>query len=958
MIDLPGENGAKSKHGIGRDIGPYRLVELIGEGGMGEVFLAEQQQPIRRQVALKIIKLGMDTRDFVTRFESELQAMAKMDHPYIAQVHDAGATDRGRPYFVMEYIQGVPLLQYCDEHRMGIEDRIELFTKICEGIQHAHQKAIIHRDLKSSNVLVVEENGEAWPKIIDFGVAKVLGEKITEQTIQTQMGQIMGTPEFMSPEQADLTGGSIDTRTDVYLLGEVLYELLSGLPPFDSEEMRKSGIDGMLYKIRMIDPPRPSIRLKELGREAESLAAVRGLSADKLIHLLSGDLDWIVMMALEKSPDLRYQTAHAMIADLRNYRASLPITARPPSTSYRVRKFVNRHRTGVAAAGFVFVAIILGITGTTVGMIRSQRAEKLASTEAATAKEVSDFMVGLFEVSDPGEARGNAVTAREILERGVMRIEQELTGQPFTQARLMNTMGRVYMELGLYGESKELLAKSLDTMVELDAEDDPQAAVILNDFGHLQRERGEFATARTYLESALAIREENFGPKHELVAQSLNSLANLFYAQGEYDEALQAYERALAIREGNLGPDHPEVAIILKNIGAVHMVTRDYQLAEEALARSLAIRETSLPANHPDISNSLTALAVFFDELGKYEKSLEYFERSLAIRETVYGPDHPQVAENLSGMASVLGYMGDFEQSDELFKRALRFYEDSLGPEHPKVGATLVSFGYMLFDSGRNSQAESTLERGLAIIAESSGPNSVKMQRGLEVLGLIKQRNQEFEEALDYFERVREVQETNFGPDYGPLASTYNNIGLAWITLGEFARARAALDKGLAVAEKSGGDSSPQIPDCLLNLGYIDILEGDFETAGARLHRANRILTATRGTENRDTAFSMGRLGLLEYYQGHHEMARSYFNESVEIQTRLLPASHQDLLMNHYNLACLNAVLGDEESALKHLRLAVENGFSNPYILEDPDLNSLRGNAEFERLVAMTTAKN
>jgi non-specific serine/threonine protein kinase/serine/threonine-protein kinase len=371
---------------------------------------------------------------------------------------------------------------------MGIEERLELFTKICEGIQHAHQKAIIHRDLKSSNVLVVEENGEAWPKIIDFGVAKVIGEKITEQTIQTQMGQILGTPEFMSPEQADLTGGSIDTRTDVYLLGEVLYELLTGLPPFDSEEMRKSGIDGMLYKIRMIDPPRPSIRLKELGKEAESLAAVRGMSADKLINLLSGDLDWIVMMAMEKSPDLRYQTAHAMIADLRNNRASLPITARPPSTSYRVRKFVNRHRTGVAAAGFVFLAIILGITGTTVGMIRSQRAEKLASTEAATAKEVSDFMVGLFEVSDPGEARGNAITAREILERGVLRIEHELSGQPFTQARLMNTMGRVYMELGLYDESRELLAKSLDTMVELDAGEDPQAAVILNDFGHLQRE--------------------------------------------------------------------------------------------------------------------------------------------------------------------------------------------------------------------------------------------------------------------------------------------------------------------------------------------------------------------------------------------------------------------------------------------------------------------------------------
>ena len=958
MNDLPDRIDGKGKSDLGRVIGPYHLLELIGEGGMGEVFLAEQQQPIRRKVALKIIKLGMDTRDFVTRFESELQALAMMDHPYIAQVHDAGATDRGRPYFVMEYVQGVPLLQYCDERRMGIDDRLRLFTKICEGIQHAHQKAIIHRDLKSSNVLVVEQDGEAWPKIIDFGVAKVIGEKITEQTIQTQMGQILGTPEYMSPEQADLTGGSIDTRTDVYLLGEVLYELLTGLAPFDSEEMRQSGIDGMLYKIRMIDPPRPSIRLKEFGKGAEALAAVRGLTVDKLVNLLSGDLDWIIMMALEKSPDLRFQTAHAMIADLRNQRDSLPITARPPRTSYRVRKFVNRHRTGVAAAAVVFVAIILGITGTPLGMIRSQRAEKLASMEAATSKEVSDFMVGLFEVSDPGEARGSSVTAREILAKGVLRIQHELAGQPYTQARLMNTMGRVYMELGLYGESEELLGQSLATMEDLDAGDDPQTAAILNDFGHLQREVGEFAASRQYLEKALAIRERNFGPEHELVSQSLNSLGNLLYAKGEYEDALQAYERALVIRDKNLGPDHPDVAIILKNIGAVHLIIRNHQLAEQALVRSLAIREANLPANHPDISNSLTALAVFYDGQGEYEKSLEYFERSLAIRETVYGSDHPLVAENLSGLARVLGYMGDFERSDELFNRTLRFYEDAFGPDHPDVGITLVSYGYLLYDSGRYAVAETTLEKGVAIITASSGPNSVHIQRGLDTLGLIKLRNQDFEGALDYFERGRVVLVTNFGPDYRLLANSYNNIGLAWINLNELAKARAVLDKGLAMGEKTEGDSSPYIPDCLLSLGYIDILEGDFETAGARLNRANRILTATYGAESRDTAFSTARLGLLEYYQGHNEKARSYFSEAVEIQTRLLPADHTDLLLNHYNLACLNAVLGDKKSALTHLGLAVENGFSNPYILEDPDLHSLRGDAEFDRLVALATADN
>ncbi len=943
---------------IGRVIGPYTLIDHIGEGGMGDVFLAEQRVPIRRKVALKIVKLGMDTRDFVTRFESERQALALMDHPYIAQVYDAGATDRGRPYFVMEYVQGVPLLEYCDQNRLGIGDRLKLFVKICEGIQHAHQKAIIHRDLKSSNVLVVEQEGEPWPKIIDFGVAKAMGEKLTEQTLHTQMGQILGTPEFMSPEQADLTGGSIDTRTDVYLLGEMLYELLSGMHPFDREEMRKSGIDGMMYKIRMVEPPRPSVRLREAGPEADDHAAVRRLSRDKLINRLAGDLDWVVMMAMEKAPALRYQTAHALIEDLLKHRDSLPIVARPPSTAYRWKKFVNRHRTGVIAAGFVLVAILLGITGTTIGMIRSQRAEKRANLEAATAKEVSDFMVGLFEVSDPGEARGSSITAREILDQGVRRIDTELDGQPLTQARLMNTMGRVYRELGLFGESKNLLASSLAKMEEIGAADNPQTAIILDDFGHLNRETGDFGTAETYLEMALGIRERNFGPDHELVAQSLNSLANLLYAKGEYGEALSVYERALANREKNLGPDHPEVAIILKNIGAVHMVTGNYSQAEEALARSLAIREASLPANHPDISNSLTALGVLDFQRSQYAKALQYIERSLAIREIVYGPDHPQVAENLKSMARIHGYLGDFEQADELYNRVLQIFEGTLGRDNLRVGETLISYGSYLYDATRLAQAETTLTRGLDIVSRTSGAQSIAMTEGLENLGLVKLRNNDYSEALDLFHQVLAIQEENFGQDFGPGANSHSNLGLAYYNLGDFATAREHLNKALEIGERSAGPSSDLVGTALLQLGTIDTAEGDFPRASEHLLRADKVLTEVFGSESPQAARVRTQLGIMEYFQGHHESARTYFGEAVQVQARLLPPDDPELMDNHYNLACLNNVLGDRAASLEHLKLAVDNGFANPYILEDPDLESLKGNPEFDRLAAIATAGN
>jgi len=464
----PGQNG-----NIGRQIGNYQLLELIGEGGMGEVYRAEQTHPIRRQVAIKIIKMGMDTAEFTDRFESERQALALMDHPYIAKVFDAGATERGRPFIVMEYVQGVPISRYCNDLKMGLRDRLQLFIHVCEGIQHAHQKAIIHRDIKPSNVLVTSENGDVWPKIIDFGVTKALEQKLTEHTIQTAMGQIMGTPEYMSPEQADLAESHIDTRTDIYLLGELLYILLTGVPPFDPEQLKAQGLHAMLYQIRSIDPPRPSQRLASLEEGLEEFAADRGTTGNKLIGAVQGDLDWITMRALEKEQDQRYQTSHALIAEIHRYLNDEPVLAGPPSTSYRVQKFVKRNRAGVIAAALILTTLVLGVTGTTVGLVKSKVAEARAKTEAETAHQVSEFMVGLFEVSDPGEALGNTITARQILDEGVKRIETGLADQPETQARLMNTMGRVYKELGLYREARPLLEQSLGTMVNLGAEEQP-----------------------------------------------------------------------------------------------------------------------------------------------------------------------------------------------------------------------------------------------------------------------------------------------------------------------------------------------------------------------------------------------------------------------------------------------------------------------------------------------------
>jgi len=405
----------------------YRILQKIGEGGMGEVYEAEQEQPVRRRVALKVIKMGMDTKDVVARFESERQALALMDHPGIARVFEAGATERGQPFFVMEFIRGVPITDYCDRNKLRTRDRLELFIQVCVAVQHAHQKGIIHRDLKPTNVLVAVQDEKPMPKIIDFGLAKATAQPLTERTVFTELGQLVGTPEYMSPEQVELTGLDLDTRTDVYSLGVLLYELLVGALPFDSKELRKAGFDGLRRKIREDEPLRPSTRLTSLERESSSnVAKQRKTDPITLSRQLRGDLDWIVMKAIEKDRTRRYASASELAADIHRHLDNQPVLAGPPSSAYRLRKFVARHKVGVAAASLVVFAMLLGITGTTTGLIRAIKAERVAREEAEAARQVSEFLEGLFAVSDPGAARGNTITAREILDDGADKISREL----------------------------------------------------------------------------------------------------------------------------------------------------------------------------------------------------------------------------------------------------------------------------------------------------------------------------------------------------------------------------------------------------------------------------------------------------------------------------------------------------------------------------------------------------
>ncbi|MGW8267069.1 MAG: protein kinase domain-containing protein, partial [Longimicrobiales bacterium] len=575
-------------------IGHYRLLELLGEGGMGEVWLAEQTEPVQRRVALKLIKLGMDTRQVVARFEAERQALAVMDHPGIAQVFDGGATEDGRPYFVMELVQGIPLNEYCDTHRLSTDERIRLFTDVCHAVQHAHHKGVIHRDLKPSNVLVAVKDDEPVVKIIDFGIAKALGHDLTDRTLVTRVGQIVGTPEYMSPEQAEMSGLDVDTRTDVYALGVMLYELLVGALPFD---FSARAVEAIRHAIRETEVPRPSTRLTSLQETRDTIARYRRTTVEALRRELKSDLDWIILKAMEKDRTRRYDTANGLAQDLERHLNHEPVMARGPSARYRIHKFVRRHRVGVAAGAAVAAALVLGMTMATVGMVRAQRAERRAEGEAEAAKQVSDFLVELFRVNDPSEALGNSITAREILDRGAERIGKDLVDQPPLQGRLMEIMGTVYTSLGLYREAEPLLLQSLE------------------------------------------VRRGALGNHHLDVSASLHSLAWLYRTQWRLEEALPLAREAAEIREELLGPDHPDVATSLQVLGMVQRDRGDFEAARMNLERSLAIREAALGPDHVDVSTSLYHLGWLALREGEYARAKALYDRSCRIAERELDPD-------------------------------------------------------------------------------------------------------------------------------------------------------------------------------------------------------------------------------------------------------------------------------------------------------------------------------
>jgi serine/threonine protein kinase/tetratricopeptide (TPR) repeat protein len=655
--------------GPGTIIGRYKLLEQIGEGGFGVVYMAEQQEPIRRRVALKIIKLGMDTRQVIARFEAERQALAMMDHPNIAGVLDAGATETGRPYFVMELVKGIPITEYCDKNNLDTRQRLELFIDVCKAVQHAHQKGIIHRDIKPSNVMITLHDGKPVPKVIDFGIAKATSHRLTEKTLFTKYAQMIGTPEYMSPEQAEMSGLDIDTRTDIYSLGVLLYELLTSATPFDAKELREAGYAEMQRIIRETEPLKPSTKLNTMGDALTDIAKHRQSSAALLPKLVRGDLDWIAMKTLEKDRTRRYETANELAMDIERHLGDEPVVAGPPSTVYRARKFVRRNRTLIIGVSAVLIVLIAGVIASTIFAVGKVRARAVLQAVEAVGEFFMDDV--LISVS-PEKVKSSEVTVRYILDAASKNLGDKFRDKPLVEALIRMTLGSTYQKLG------------------------------------------DYKAAEPHLERAVELCRVQLGEKHPYTLFPMGYLALLYIDQGRYREAETLFAKVL-----EKGEKHSETLTYMNNLGVLYHNHGHYKEAEPLLTKALEGRRRVLGEEHPDTLNSMNSLAVLYHSQGRFNEAEQLLAKALKGRRRVLGEEHPDTLGFMNNLGAMYLYQGRYKEAEPILVKALEGRRRVLGEEHPDTGYSMTYLGLVYYRQGRYDKADATLRRSEEIRTKS-----------------------------------------------------------------------------------------------------------------------------------------------------------------------------------------------------------------------------------------------
>lgn len=787
-------------------LGPYRILDELGEGGMSVVYLAEQSEPVKRTVALKVIRPGMDTREVIARFESERQALAVMDHPNIARIFDAGTSEQGRPYFVMERVDGVPLTRYCDEQRLSIRQRLDVFLGVCDAVAHAHQKGVVHRDLKPSNILVSQHDGNAQVKVIDFGIAKAIDVRLSDTPLVTQLGQMIGTPGYMSPEQAAARVDEIDTRTDVFSLGVVLYQLLVGALPIDVAKHSAQELQTLINDGRT---PRPSDRLRSLGEQANDNAKARRTEARALRAQLSRSLDWIALKAMEKERSRRYQSVYEFKADIQNYLAHRPVQARPPTRRYVFGQFVRRNRRAVTVASVVLFALVAGVTTATVGLLRAVEAEREARRDARTTAVTLDAFLNIFERQDPTVARGRDIRVIDVLDDNVARIMQQLDAEPDVQARLLLTIGVLYNSLAEYGKARPALEQALKQLDRGETVGPTMRAEVLGALGEAQRKTDDLDAARASHEQARELRVSAFGARSLAVADSDLQLGTVATNAGEYDLANAAIDRGLATARGLL-PEPQAQALVASALNARALVasqTGDLPGAEQAHREALLMKREVHGEMHPSVATTLNNLGAVLAKRGKHAEAEAAYREALTMREALFDGDNTRIGTTINNLALLLYRRGDLDEAEKMYRRSLAIRRAEADPS-TAVATVLNNLAGLLSAKGDAAAAEAAFIESIDVRRAVQGdqhPNTA-----ITRMNLAEHYMSTGQTALACapIADIGGVLRAALPGAHWRLASLASLEGICLADTGAFARAESKLVDSLARLRDARGDSS------------------------------------------------------------------------------------------------------------------------------------------------------